>query len=230
MTMNRKEAMEYNARLKKELEQAALQYGLEESAGTYIVDNYITVLPEDARKGMIFLGKDPASYKSGNVMIDFKKALVSGFEFAASISRPESIFNYIQLIIASAFFIEKSVKQELSKLEAYAVYLLYKKGAYDTAGIEEERFISEVSDGTMIGYKYFEIRDNKKLKILYRGNANGTLAVAFEPDGDARGEFEIRSSSKWAEISADVSFENGITAIYLKYSGVGMFDIREISF
>jgi FOG: WD40 repeat len=94
----------------------------------------------------------------------------------------------------------------------------------------EERFISEVSDGTMIGYKYFEIRDNKKLKILYRGNANGTLAVAFEPDGDARGEFEIRSSSKWAEISADVSFENGITAIYLKYSGVGMFDIREISF
>ena len=94
----------------------------------------------------------------------------------------------------------------------------------------EERFIGEVSDGTMIGYKYFEIRDNKKLKILYRGNANGTLAVAFEPDGDTRGEFEIRSSSKWAEISADVSFENGITAIYLKYSGVGMFDIREISF
>ena len=94
----------------------------------------------------------------------------------------------------------------------------------------EDRFISEITDKTMIGYKYFEIRDNKKLKILYRGNANGTLAVAFEPDGDARGEFEIRSSSKWAEISADVSFENGITAIYLKYSGVGMFDIREISF
>lgn len=83
--MNRKEAMEYNDSLKKELEQVALQYGLEESAGDYIVDNYITVLPEDARKGMIFLGKDTASYKAGNVMIDFKKALVSGFEFAASI-------------------------------------------------------------------------------------------------------------------------------------------------
>ena len=180
MTMNRKEAMEYNARLKKELEQAALQYGLEESAGTYIVDNYITVLPEDARKGMIFLGKDPASYKAGNVMIDFKKALVSGFEFAASISRPESIFNYIQLIIASAFFIEKSVKQELSKLEAYAVYLLYKKGAYDTAGIEEERFISELQDwyqqkeGTTVGKEDVvgAINNLYKIKAVDFNNGN----------------------------------------------------------
>ena len=62
--MTRKEAMEYNDSLKKELKQAALQCGLEESAGTYIVDNFITVLPEDARKGMIFLGEDSASYKN----------------------------------------------------------------------------------------------------------------------------------------------------------------------
>ena len=180
MTMNRKEAMEYNDRLKKELEQAALQSGLEESAGTYIVDTYITVLPEDARKGMIFLGKDLASYKAGNVMIDFKKALVSGFEFAASISRPESIFNYIQLIIASVFFIEKSVKQELSRLEAYAVYLLHKKGAYDTAGIEEERFISELQElyqqkeGTTVGKEDVvgAINNLYKIKTVDFNNGN----------------------------------------------------------
>lgn len=113
--------------------------------GTYIVDNYITVLPEDARKGMIFLGKDAASYKGGNIRIDFKKAVMAGLEFAASISEPESVFNYIQLIIAAAFFIGKSVKQELSRLEAYVVYLLHKKGAYD-AGIDEERLIGEVQE------------------------------------------------------------------------------------
>ena len=145
MKMNIKEAMEYNDSLKKELEQVALQYGLKESAGTYIVDNYITVLPEDARKGMIFLGKDPASYKAGNVKIDFKKAIIAGFELVASISRPESIFNYIQLVIVSVFFIEKAIKQELGRLESYVVYLLHKKGAYDT-GIEEERFISELQE------------------------------------------------------------------------------------
>lgn len=30
-------------------------------------------------------------------------------------------------------------------MEAYAVYLLHKKGAYDT-GVEEERFISEMQE------------------------------------------------------------------------------------
>lgn len=143
--MTRKEAIEYNDRLKDELGQAALQYGLEKSMGAYIVDNYITVLPDDARKGMIFLGEDSASYKACNVKIDFKKAIIAGLELVASISRPESIFNYIQLIIVSAFFIEKSVKQELSRLEAYVVYLLHKKGAYNT-GVEEEYFIGEVQE------------------------------------------------------------------------------------
>lgn len=143
--MTRKEAMEYNDCLKRELGQAALQHGLDEPAGAYIVDNYITVLPEDARKGMIFLGMDSASYKAGNVKIDFKKAIIAAFELAASISRPESIFNYIQLVIVSVFFIEKTIKQELDRLESYVVYLLHKKGAYDT-GIKEERFISELQE------------------------------------------------------------------------------------
>ncbi len=143
--MTRKEALEYNDDLKKKLEQAALQYGLEETVGTYIVDNYITVLPEDARKGMIFLGEDSASYKAGNVKIDFKKAPIAGLEFAASISKPESIFNYVQLIIVSAFFIEKSIKLELSRLEAYVVYLLHKKDAYEV-GVEEEPFVRELQE------------------------------------------------------------------------------------
>lgn len=37
------------------------------------------------------------------------------------------------------------MKRELGRLEAYVVYLLHKKGAYDT-GVEEERFIGEVKE------------------------------------------------------------------------------------
>lgn len=122
-----------------------MKCGLGESAGAYIVDNYTTVLPENARKGMIFLGEDSASYKAGNIKMDLKKAVIAGLEFAASVSKPESVFNYIQLIIVSAFFIGKSAKKELSRLESYVVYLLHKKGAYDT-GVEEERFIGDVQE------------------------------------------------------------------------------------
>ncbi|MCI5509031.1 MAG: hypothetical protein MR436_00995 [Eubacterium sp.] len=177
--MTRKEAMEYNDSLKKELEQAALEYGLEESAAAYIVDNYITVLPEDARKGMIFLGEDSASYKAGNIKIELKKAVIAGLEFVASISKPESVFNYIQLIIVSAFFIGKSVKQELNKLEAYVVYLLHNKGTYDT-GVEEEQFITEVQEwyqqkeGKTVGREEVvdAINDLYEIKVADFNNGN----------------------------------------------------------
>ena len=143
--MNRKEAMIYNENLKKELQQAALKCGLEESVGDYIVDNFITVLPEDARKGMTFLGKKSVSYKADNIKMDFKKALIAGLVFVSAINKPESLFNYIQLLIISAFFVGKSISWELSRLESYVVYLLHEKGAYDI-GVEEERFISELQE------------------------------------------------------------------------------------
>ena len=54
--MTREEAIEYDNALKYELEKTALQYNMTETAGDYLVDNFITVVPEDARKGMIFLG------------------------------------------------------------------------------------------------------------------------------------------------------------------------------
>ena len=65
--MTREEAMQYDNALKQKLEQAALQCDMPETTGDYLVDNFITVIPEDARKGMVFLGLDSASYKAGNV-------------------------------------------------------------------------------------------------------------------------------------------------------------------
>lgn len=143
--MTRKEAIEYNDTLKTKMEEIALQYGFKESIGSYIVDNHIIVLPEDARKGMIFLGENSASYKLGNIKIDLKNILEAGFEFVVSINIPESIFNYIQLVIVSILFIQRLTKKKLNNTEAYIVYLLHKKDAYKIC-IEEQQFISELQD------------------------------------------------------------------------------------
>lgn len=74
----------------------------------------------------------------------------------ASISEPESVFNYIQLIIVCIFFIEKATKQEISKLEAYTIYLLHIEGVY-SPGIEEGLFICEVK-------KLYEKREGECLE------------------------------------------------------------------
>lgn len=167
--MTRKEAVEYNSFLKKELEQISLEYGIGEAVGDYLVDNFITVIPEDARKGMVFLGGEPASYKAGNVKIDFKKALIAGLELALTINKPESIFNYIQLTIASAFFIVKSVKREISQMESWVVYCLHEKNAYGV-GVTEDSIINWVQE------RY----QQKEGKVLERGRVMEALNSLYE--------------------------------------------------
>lgn len=167
--MTRKEAIEYDNALKQELERTALQYDMEERVGDYLVDNFITVIPEDARKGMIFLGENSASYKAGNVKIDLKKALVAGLEYVVSVNKPESIFNYVQMIIVSVLFVLKSVKQEIGKLEAQVVYFLHERGAYEV-GIEEEEFVCAMQ-------KWYQQNEGK---ILDRGDIDVALRSLYE--------------------------------------------------
>ena len=123
--MTRQEALDYDNELKSKLTLEAEMLGLEKSAGSSIVDNYIMVIPDDVRKGMVFLGNKAVSYKFGNISMDFKKAIAAGIELLASVSRPESFFNYVQLLIIGVLFIQKAAKQEIGKNEAYIVYYLY---------------------------------------------------------------------------------------------------------
>ena len=113
--MTRQDAIEYDNWLKSGLMQEAEVLGLGEKSGGDLADRYITVIPDDERKGMVFLGEEAVSYKLGNVRLDLKKAIVAALELAASVSLPESFFNYLQLLIVGAFFIQKSTKQEIGK-------------------------------------------------------------------------------------------------------------------
>ena len=95
--------------------QEAEVLGLGEKAGSDLADRYITVIPDDERKGMVFLGEEAASYKLGNVRLDLKKAIVAALELAASVSLPESFFNYLQLLIVGAFLSRNLRNRRLEK-------------------------------------------------------------------------------------------------------------------
>lgn len=146
--MTRQQAMEYDDKLNEELQNYAGNYGEDKMVAKNIVDNFIEFIPEDDIKNMICLGSDPVSYKLGNARLDLKKAILAGVELAASVSRPESIFNYIQMLIVSVLFIRSATRQELNRIEAYIVYLLHMKGAYQS-GIEEEQFIHDMQEWYM---------------------------------------------------------------------------------
>lgn len=167
--MTRQQAVEYDKKLSKELQDYASDCGENKTVAVNIVDNFIEFLPEDDMKGMIFLRNDPVSYKLGNVRIDLKKAILAGLELAASVSRPESIFNYIQMLIVSVLFIRSTTRQELSRIEAYIVYLLHTKGAYQF-DIEEEQFIYELQEWYM----------QRESTTLEKGKIVGTINHLYE--------------------------------------------------
>lgn len=146
--MTRQQAMEYDDKLSKKLQGYADNCGENEAVAKDIVDNFVEFLPESDVKGMVFLNDAPVSYKLGNARIDLRKAILAGVEFAASVSRLESVFNYIQMLIVSVLFIRNITRQELNGSESYTVYLLHMKDAYQFS-IEEERFILDLQEWYM---------------------------------------------------------------------------------
>ena len=167
--MTRQQAVEYDSKLSKELQGYASDSGEDKTVATNIVDNFIEFIPENDMKGMIFLRNDPASYKLGNVRLDLKKAILAGLELAASASRPESIFNYIQMLIVSVLFIRNATRQELDGIGVYIIYLLHIKGAYQS-DIEEEQFIHDLQE-------WYMQRENTTLE---RGKIVGAINHLYE--------------------------------------------------
>ena len=91
-----------------------------------------------------------------------------------------------------------------------------------------ERFIAEISDNTLIGYKYFKADDLKEFSVIYRGDGIGNITVDF--GNTAVGNIEISRSVDWKKAGCNVSVPNGVYAVYLRYSGKGLIEIKDICF
>lgn len=140
--MTKQEAIKFDDELKTKLMKVSTEFGMDEKTGADIVERYIMVIPDDDRKGMIFLGNAAVSYKLGNVRLDLKKAIVAGLELVAAVNHPKNLFNYLQLVIVAALFVQKSTGRVIGKPEAYIVYFLHIKNSYKI-GMDEDLFVKE---------------------------------------------------------------------------------------
>lgn len=94
----------------------------------------------------------------------------------------------------------------------------------------DERFITEIADGTMIGYKYFRFTEGTTLTLTLRGTASGTLEVASSEDGTAACSISVAPSEDWCSVSAALPFPGGTHPLYLRYRGEGMLDLLQLAF
>lgn len=93
-------------------------------------------------------------------------------------------------------------------------------------GDEETGYIAEVSDGTTIGFKYFDFAGVRKITVRMRGYISGRLEVRTAWDGEVLGTIDgIQFTNIWTSYAGEVSIPDGVHALYYTFrgSGSGMF-------
>ncbi len=104
---------------------------------------------------------------------------------------------------------------------------------------DDDMFIAEICDRTMIGYKYLTFNGESKLTITARSDSDGRFTIkaakknGLYTESDAAveiGTVDVGQSDQWKEYEADVSSINGTYALYLFYSGEGLAELKELIF
>ena len=93
-----------------------------------------------------------------------------------------------------------------------------------------ERFIAEISDGTLMGFKYFSFSGLSTVGVTCMSTGEGRISVHTEKDGPAIAELRVSASDSWQEVSAGVSVPDGTYPLYLVYHGTGTAAVKDICF
>lgn len=105
-----------------------------------------------------------------------------------------------------------------------------------------EQFISEIADGTMLGYKYFEFKGIQRIGVVARvqdckklnqksgagQDVIGELVVKDGVDGNQVAVIKIMQSEEWKEFYSDMTISDGVHPLFLFYSGLGQIELKEI--
>ncbi|MCI7275059.1 MAG: family 43 glycosylhydrolase [Lachnospiraceae bacterium] len=93
------------------------------------------------------------------------------------------------------------------------------------------QYITNIQNGTVIGYKYFSYDGPKKLSLLVRGSAQGIFKVSVTRTGETIGVIPVVVCKKeFVKVSAEIPFEAETAGLYLSYQGDGALDLATFTF
>lgn len=90
-----------------------------------------------------------------------------------------------------------------------------------------EHFITAISNGTIVGYKYFDFNNQNTISITVRGD-EGNITVCTKLDKPIA-TINMNKSNQWNHYSAKFNVPNGIAPLYFIYNGKGKVDFLEFT-
>lgn len=84
-----------------------------------------------------------------------------------------------------------------------------------------ERFVTGITNNTMIGYKYFSLNGKYRLTARFR---KGSGTVEIKLNESSVGELNLQESETWKEYCCEFTVNEGIYALYFIYHGKSSVD------
>ncbi len=97
-------------------------------------------------------------------------------------------------------------------------------------GDQNPGYIKSITDGTTIGFKYFDLKDVTGLRIRTRAYFGGKFEVKTGINDAPLGEIEAISSNIWTAFECRFPKISGTHALYLRYNGTGSASLASIEF
>lgn len=90
------------------------------------------------------------------------------------------------------------------------------------------QYIANMTDGSIAGFKYFDMENPVTFAIQTRGNGNGTIVVSTKMHGDALAEIQVKPAGEWTWFSCDITEKiKGKNPVYFEYKGEGHVDVMK---
>ncbi|MFP4661690.1 MAG: family 43 glycosylhydrolase [Halanaerobiales bacterium] len=88
-------------------------------------------------------------------------------------------------------------------------------------GDKEIGYIANMKESATAGFKYFDCKGIKQVKVKVRGYCKGEFEVKTSWEGEVLGTIPVEFSNIWKEYSADIVIPDGIQTLYFTYRGNG---------
>lgn len=92
-----------------------------------------------------------------------------------------------------------------------------------------DQYIKDISDGTIVGFKYFDLNKTKEISMLVKGRAKGRFLISLEKDSEPITIIDINKSLGYKSFSNKIKVSSDRCALYFKYQGKGKLDFKEFT-
>ena len=91
-------------------------------------------------------------------------------------------------------------------------------------------YIANITNGVTMGFRSFDLKGAKGLKIKTRGYIHGDFIIKTAWNGEELGRITVQGDNIWTAYETAVDFKDGVTDLYLEFKGTGKGYLKSFEF